>query len=95
MITLQTESMSVLRKAPQKWKDYIELTHIDEGTIYILNKLFVNCEKVAIEYPYYDNEYLSTYYLFYAKKYSAFPKECYRIHLFKDGNYCGFFTPLL
>ena len=92
MITLQTESMSALRKNPKRWKDYIKSTHIDEGTISILNKLFVNCEKVAIEYPYYDNEYLSTYYLFYAKKYSAFPKECYRIHLFKDGNYSGFFT---
>lgn len=92
MITLYTESMSVFRKTPEKWKEHIKPSHIDDETIKAIKILLQNCESIAIEYPYYDNEYLSTYYLFYAKKYASFPKESYRIHVFSKEEYVGFFT---
>lgn len=92
MITLKTESMSVFRKDPRKWKKLIKSTHINDETIAVLTKLFLKCDAAAIEYPYYDNEYLSTFYLFYSKKHSSFPKECYRIHLLRHGKYEGFLT---
>lgn len=41
-----------------------------------------SCDRVIIEYPYYDSDYLSTYYLFYSKKNRIFKKQCCRLHLY-------------
>lgn len=50
-------------------------------------------KKVLIEAPYYDSDYLSTYYIFYSKKNRHYPKTCYRLHLIgAEEEYLGFFT---
>lgn len=49
-------------------------------------------DKIQIEYPYFDNDYLSTYYIFYSKKSRKFPKECCRLHLWKDNLYYGYIS---
>lgn len=45
------------------------------------------CQRVTVEYPYYENDFLSSYYIFYAKKLQKFPKECYRILFYADREY--------
>lgn len=93
MIGLTTHKMQDFLKNPELWKSKICDECIDDEAIIVLNRLLGRCNDIMIEYPYYDDEYLSTYYLFYAKKYLSFPKECYRIHLFDDENlYAGFIT---
>lgn len=42
---------------------------------------------IWIENPYYDKDYLSTYYCFYIKKHQKFKKESIRIHFWGDSNY--------
>lgn len=47
--------------------------------------------RIIIEWPYYDRDYLSTYYIHYSKKFKNYPKYCYRIHFInKNQEYCGF-----
>lgn len=36
---------------------------------------------VAVEYPYVDKDYRSTYYNFYAGRHRTYDKFCFRIHL--------------
>lgn len=52
----------------------------------------MNCTCLCIESPYYDSEYLSSYYEFYSKKFKNYPKESSRIHFMKDSVYCGYVT---
>lgn len=70
----------------------INLTHIDDIVIRFFNKYFRDLiSKIIIEWPYYDQEYLSTYYIHYAKKFCNYPKYCYRLHFIsREGNYCGY-----
>ncbi len=51
------------------------------------------CARILIEFPYYDSEYLSSYYIYYIKKFKNAGKECCRLHFFnKDNKYCGYLT---
>lgn len=45
----------------------------------IINK---KVNKVVIEHPYYDADYLSIYYCFYSKKHQHYPKDCVRVHFY-------------
>lgn len=65
---------------------YINPKVIDE----LKERIGLRCNKIYVEYPYYDGDYLSSYYIFHAKKHKKFPKECYRVHLMKDSQYFGY-----
>lgn len=62
--------------------------YVDENLITQLRKhIGLACQRVTIEYPYYDNDFLSSYYIFYVKKLQQFPKECFRIIFYADRKY--------
>lgn len=61
---------------------------VDKLQKYLRNK----CDILEIEYPYYDSDYLSTYYIHYSQKLCNYPKACCRIHIYKDTQYYGYIT---
>lgn len=76
--------------------DYQKLLDaIDDRDLYVDKNLIsqlsthigLECQRVIVEYPYYENDFLSSYYIFYAKKLQNFPKECYRIIFYADEDY--------
>ena len=63
--------------------EIIDDTHIDAGVVSILKEYIgTKCDVLLIEYPYYEKDYLSTYYSFYSKQHSNHSKLCFRIHFF-------------
>lgn len=67
----------------KRLNNYIEPTHIDGTVIDCLQRYIgLNCGALLIEYPYYEKDYLSNYYNFYAKQHNVHSKLCYRIHFF-------------
>ena len=59
--------------------------YIDESIIRDLkNVIGLKCKAILIEFPYYESDYLSNYYIFYSKKLKSFSKRNYRLHLFAD-----------
>lgn len=72
----------------------IEPSHIDDDVLRMLKKYIgLNCKQIIIDYPYYDSDYLSTYYIFYAKKFRNYDKKCYRLILLsEDERLIGFVT---
>ena len=92
MICIRTIRLREL-KDYDKLLDCIKNTHINEETIAELkNYVGLKCDKIIVENPYADKDYLSTYYIHYAKKYKEYHKKSYRLHLFKDDFYHGFVT---
>lgn len=73
-------------------KGLISSKHIDITVIDFLKKYLGNLiSEIIIEWPYYDKDYLSTYYIHYAKKFINYPKYCYRLHFItNNGGYCGY-----
>lgn len=72
--------------------DVVPDEYID-GTVFdfLINGVSSNCKKIEVEYPYYDNDYLSAYYSHYSRKFRQYDKKCYRIHFFdKKSAYRGF-----
>lgn len=64
---------------------YLDPQYMDENLIQQLKKYIgLQSKLVSIEFPYYENDYLSSYYIFYAKKLQKFPKECYRLLFYAD-----------
>lgn len=64
--------------------DYQKITeHIKERDQYVDENLIAQisrhiglvCQGVTVEYPYYENDFLSSYYIFYAKNYKNFQKS--------------------
>lgn len=75
----------------EKLKSIIKKTHINDDAIEEMKKYIgLKCNKVIIEYPYADKDYLSTFYIHYSRKYKEFSKKCYRIHFFNNDYYFGF-----
>ena len=69
----------------EKLLKFIDPQYVDENLIQQLKKYIgVKCKLVSIDFPYYENDYLSSYYIFYAKKLQNFPKECYRLLFYAD-----------
>ncbi len=67
--------------------EYIDYSVFD----FLINGIGLKCNKIQVEYPYYDNDYLSVYYLHYSQKFYHYPKACYRIHFYsKSECYCGY-----
>lgn len=68
-------------------KDYDKLIviigekYVDKEIISMLKeKIGTACAAIIIEYPYYEKDYLSTYYTFYSKQHCAHSKVCIRLH---------------
>lgn len=80
---LKIESKSdydkIIDLLPEKFKEnpYIKVW-VEELKLNIGNK----CTQICIEYPYYDPEYLSSYYLYYVKKFQDIGKKSVRMHFF-------------
>lgn len=57
------------------------------------NRVGLRCSYLIVEYPYYDSEYLSSFYRYYAKKFRDFKKESARVHFcVANGEYMGYIT---
>lgn len=68
-----------------KLLDEIPNSYIDTYVIDDLKKCLGNrCKVIVVEYPYYESDYLSNYYIFYSKKMQNFPKRSYRLMFFSD-----------
>jgi len=65
---------------------------IDEQAVDTLKKfLGIKCNRIVVEYPYHDKDFLSTYYCYYSQKFRGFPKKCYRLHIMgEDEKYFGY-----
>lgn len=65
----------------------ISSEYIDDKAIEMIKELIGNkCKYVLIEYPYYDKDYLSTYYIFYAKKFRKYDKKNIRLTFFENND---------
>lgn len=74
-------------------KGFISNEYLHEKAINELkSRIGTNCDKVIIEFPYYDGDYLSTYYSFYSMKHREYSKKCYRLHFTNKGEYQGYIT---
>lgn len=56
------------------------------------NYLGLRCDEIRVEYPYYDSDYLSTYYIHYSQKLRPYGKLCCRLHILKEEEYYGYIT---
>lgn len=52
----------------------------------------MKCDTIKVEYPYYDSDYLSTYYGHYSQKFRNYKKSCCRLHFEKNEDYYGYIT---
>lgn len=72
---------------------FIRKSHINSETIDELKQyLGLKCNKIIVEFPYADKDYLSTFYIHYSKKIKEYTKDCYRLHVFNNNDYFGFIT---
>lgn len=86
-IRLETE------ESYEKLKEVIPKQLIDNDVALVLKKyLFKKCDEITVEYPYYDSDYLSTYYIHYSQKLHPYNKVCCRLHISKDSEYYGYIT---
>lgn len=82
--TLETSKQTVKRR-------YLPETHFSKETREYLEKYITQaCNRVEIEYPYLDWEYLSSVYSYYIKATKSTIKECYRLHLYINNEYMGY-----
>lgn len=66
---------------------------IDDAVVDCLKKYIgTKCDTIKVEYPYYDNDYLSTYYEHYALKFKKYEKTCCRLHIEAGDDYYGYIT---
>ena len=74
-----------------KLRRYIPSFLIDDEVICKLKEnIGLRCDEIQIEYPYYDSDYLSTYYIHYAQKLRRYERKCCRLHILKDQEYYGY-----
>lgn len=75
-----------------KLYDYVGKEAIDDYVVETLKRFVgTSCNKIVVEYPYHDKDFLSTYYCYYSQKFRSFPKKCYRLHIMgKDEVYYGY-----
>lgn len=81
------------KESYEKLYDIVEPGLIDAEVIKRLQRyLDSKCDEIQVEYPYYDDDYLSTYYIHYSQKLRAYDKMCCRLHILKEGEYYGYVT---
>lgn len=93
MITLIQVKINTLEDYENKLKPKIKSSLVDDDVIERLRTYIGNsCNIIEIEYPYYDSDYLSTFYLHYSQKFKFYDKLCCRLHIKKDDEYYGYIT---
>lgn len=72
----------------------IPLICCDEKTReFIINKILPKCSFITVEYPYYESDYLSTYYMYHVRKFQPVSKFCCRLILYDiEGNCVGYIS---
>lgn len=75
-----------------KLYEYVGKEAIDEQAVDTMKKFWgTKCNRIVVEYPYHDKDFLSTYYCYYSQKFREFPKKCYRLHIMgEDEKYFGY-----
>lgn len=89
------QDTSAVSEAFQELKHHIPGDYLDKHVERLLcDNILPKCSMISVEYPYYDPDYLSTYYIYYIKKFRQFRKECCRIIFFgRDNGRCiGYIT---
>lgn len=84
-------------------EDYGKLKNIINNHLYfndsiideLISRFDLNVKRILIEFPYRDFDFSSIYSSFYSKKHKIIPRDCYRLHFFKDesiesNSYCGY-----
>lgn len=72
---------------------YVRSDLVDDEVIRVLKEYVgLRANKVIVEFPYFDNEYLSNYYPHYSQKFKIFSKECCRLHFETATDYLGYIT---
>lgn len=72
-IEINGDYSKLMGNHPTTGERLISEKHIDNVVIETFNKYLGDLiSKIIIEWPYYDQDYLSTYYLHYAKKFRKF-----------------------
>lgn len=66
--------------------------YVDKWIEALKYKMGLRCTGILVEYPYYDSEYLSSYYQYYIKKFNVYGKESCRIHFIHENKYGGYIT---
>lgn len=69
--------------------------YIDDQTIEELNLMIQGCQRAIVEFPYFDREYLSSYYGHWSERFKTFSKKSYRILFFADNSlekFMGYIT---
>lgn len=79
-ILLQTPEVFRNNPYTQKWIEALKL------------RVGLKCTSLLLEYPYYDSEYLSSYYQYYIKKFRDYGKASCRIHFICKNEYLGYMT---
>lgn len=76
----------------KKLSTFVDDTHIDDIAINTLrDHLGTNISSIIVEWPYYDRDYLSSYYIHHSKKLKEYSKYCYRLHFIsKENEYIGY-----
>lgn len=78
-------------KSYEKLKEHVDFHLVDDDVIVALKKyLGKNCDEILIEYPYYDEDYLSIYYIHYSQKLRPYDKLCCRLHVLRNEEYYGY-----
>lgn len=79
----------ILKKVPEQFTRHI---YARAWLCELKKKIGTKINLLLIEFPYYDSEYLSSYYSFYSKKFRNYGKESCRIHMLKDEKYMGYIS---
>lgn len=90
MITFKSIMIQDLTSYEQLMKAVPEFLIDEEAVDLLKENLGLRCDEILVEYPYYDSDYLSTFYIHYSQKLRHYEKECCRLHILKDNNYCGY-----
>ena len=63
--------------------EFIPKDYLSDSLMELLRKyLSDSIRSIAVEYPYVDKDYRSTYYGFYSKRHRTYDKFCFRLHFF-------------
>lgn len=93
MISFISVKIKSLNSYTENLMEAIPNQLIDIDAIGVLKKyLGMNCDEIRVEYPYYDGDYLSTFYIHYSQKLRPYEKQCCRLHILKDEEYYGYIT---
>lgn len=85
------EGEDVFQRLEGDLLENIKSTHINQEALHFLQNIFsVKYNKIEIEYPYADRDYLSSVYKYYIKSNTKIDKYSYRLHLYRAEVYFGY-----